>query len=162
MKLPVVSISVTLNEIPNHIAVAIELGNCKQKCKGCHSPWLSFSLPKSKWMELEDVMRKVNEQVKKGANAIVIMGGTHNGVSTEDLIEAINVLACYAPVGLYSGLTDDAAIHHHLKDNSKLKWLKTGGFVMKLGGLTSPRTNQRFYERQRDNSWEDKTKLFQN
>ena len=32
MKLPVASLSITLNEIPNHFAVAIELGNCKQKC----------------------------------------------------------------------------------------------------------------------------------
>ena len=161
MKLPVASLSITLNEIPNHFAVAIELGNCKQKCAGCHSPWLSIPLRKQSWTELETIMRHVNEQVKKGANAIVIMGGTHNGVPTDDLISAINILSCYAPVGLYSGLTDEAPIHQHLKNSSKLKWLKTGGFVLKLGGLTSPRTNQRFYERQDDNTWEDKTKLFQ-
>lgn len=161
MKLPVISISITLNEIPEHIAVAIELGNCKQKCKGCHSPWLSIPLPTKQWMELEDVMRKVNEQVKKGANAIVLMGGTHTGLTTAELVEAVNVLSCYAPIGLYSGLTDSAAIHKDLKELSRLKWLKTGGFDMKLGGLASPRTNQRFYERQADNTWLDKTNIFQ-
>lgn len=161
MKLPVVSISLTLNEIPDHIAVAIELGNCKQNCKGCHSPWLSYKLPRHQWTELEAVMRKVNEQVKKGADAIVIMGGTYNGIDTGELIEAINILSRYAPVGIYSGLPYAATIHKDLREYSKLTWLKTGNYIRKLGGLTSPTTNQQFFERSADGVWEDKSYVFQ-
>ena len=96
MKLPVVSVTLSLNEIPTHLAVAVELGNCKQKCRGCHSPWLSIPLPKSNWMELEGLMAQINKQVKQGADAIVLMGGTYNGIDPDELVQAINILSYYA------------------------------------------------------------------
>lgn len=161
MKLPVVSIAVSLNEIPDHIAIAIELGNCKQKCKGCHSPWNGRTLNYKCWTELEDILYQVNSQIKKGANAIVLMGGTNNNIPVENLIEAINVLGCYAPIGLYSGLPDSADIHKVLKTYTKLQWLKTGSYDAKLGGLDSPTTNQKFWEYDYDNMvWVDETCLF--
>lgn len=160
MKLPVVSVSLSLNEIPNRLAVAVEMGNCKQKCRGCHSPWLSIPLPKSQWMELEDLMKRINQQVKQGADAIVLMGGTYNGVDPNELAQAINILSYYAPVGLYSGLPHEAAIHKKLmSDEVKLTWLKTGEYKSKCGGLNSPSTNQRFYQK-KDGCWEDVTFLF--
>ena len=161
MKLPVVNITVTLNELPNHIAVAIEMGNCKQRCKGCHSEWLSIPLPKSAWMELETVMHEVNKHVKNGADAIVIMGGTNNGIPLKDLIEAINILSHYAPIGLYSGLPVKAAIHEVLKEEAKLSFLKVGDYKEKLGGLDSKTTNQIFYTKNYDGEWEDTTFMFQ-
>lgn len=160
MKLPVVSVSLSLNEIPSHIAVAVELGNCKQHCRGCHSSWLSIPLPKNSWMELEDLMAQINKQVKQGADAIVLMGGTHNGIDPDDLVQAINILSYYAPVGLYSGLPFEAAIHKKLmSDDVKLQWLKTGEYKSKCGGLTSANTNQRFYYKD-NGEWTDVTFLF--
>lgn len=160
MKLPVVSVTLSLNEIPTHLAVAVELGNCKQKCRGCHSPWLSIPLPKSSWMELEDLMAQINKQVKQGADAIVLMGGTYNGIDPDELVQAINILSHYAPVGLYSGLPYEAAIHKKLmSDDVKLTWLKTGEYKAKCGGLTSPTTNQHFYHKDKG-VWEDVTFLF--
>lgn len=160
MKLPVVNVTLSLNEIPSHIAVAVEMGNCKQRCCGCHSPWLSIPLPKKSWMELEDLMAQINKQVKQGADAIVLMGGTHNGIDPDDLVQAINILSYYAPVGLYSGLPFEAAIHKKLmSDDVKLQWLKTGEYKSKCGGLISANTNQRFYSK--DNGvWTDVTFLF--
>lgn len=161
MKLPVINISVSLNEIPNHIAVAVELGNCKQKCHGCHSEWLSIPLPKKSWMELETLMYQINKQVKRGADAIVLMGGTHNGVSTAELIEAINILSHYAPIGLYSGLPEKAEVHKRLMSaDVKLSWLKVGNYDAKCGDLTSPNTNQHFYQKNGKGTWEDITFLF--
>lgn len=161
MKLPVVNVTVSMNELPNYIAVAVEFGNCKQKCHGCHSEWLSIPLPKKSWMELEDLMCLINKQVKQGADAIVLMGGTNNGVEPKELIEAINILSHYAPVGLYSGLPVHAAIHERLKDDDvKLSFLKVGDYKAKLGGLTSPGTNQRFYQKNGEGVWEDITFLF--
>lgn len=162
MKLPVVNITISLNEIPDYIAVAIEFGNCKQRCKGCHSPWNGICLKKDTWMELEDVMYQVNKYVKQGAKAIVLMGGTNNGIPTDDLIKAINILGSYAPIGIYSGLEDNADIHKLLKTHTKLQWLKTGSYKAKLGGLDSPTTNQKFWEYNHDlMEWIDRTYLFQ-
>lgn len=162
MKLPIVDVTVSMNEIPDHIAVAIEFGNCKQKCKGCHSEWLSIPLPKKSWMEMETLMYLVNKQVKNGADAIVLMGGTNNGVPIEDLIKAINILSCYAPVGLYSGLPEKAAIHQRLMSHEvKLSWIKVGNYDAAKGGLTSPTTNQHFYQRYKEHMWVDVTNMFQ-
>lgn len=159
MKLPVLDVSVSLNEIPDHVAVTIELGNCKQGCEGCHSPWCSEKLPYDMWTDLELLMYKVNKQIKQGANAIVIMGGTHNDIEPAHLIEAINVLSCYAPVGLYSGLPDKCVLHSVLMINSKLTWLKTGSYHEEYGGLDNPNTNQKFYVK-KENEWEDITQVF--
>ena len=162
IKLPVTNITVSLNELPNHIAVAIELGNCKQRCKGCHSEWLSIPLPKSSWMELETLMYEVNKHIKNGADAIVLMDGTNNGVSPDDLVEAINILSHYAPIGIFSGLPVKAAIHEVLKEEAKLSFLKVGDYKEKLGGLASKTTNQRFFTKTYEGVWEDTTFMFQN
>lgn len=159
MKLPVLNVSVSLNEIPDHLAVTIELGNCKMGCSGCHSPWCSEPIARDLWPDLEHIMYQVNKQVKQGANAIVLMGGTCNGVSIDDLVEAINVLSCYAPVGLYSGLDDNCVIHKILKENAKLTWLKTGQYQEERGGLDNQNTNQKFYAK-RENDWVDITYIF--
>ena len=160
LKLPVVNITVSFNEIPDHIAVAIELGNCNRRCKGCHSVWCRTKLPYSQWMDMEVLMARVNYFVKTGADAIVIMGGTTNGITPDDLAEAINILNCYAPVGLYSGASFASPIHSYLKRKSKLKWLKTGGFIQERGGLDNPKTNQRFFIKT-DNGWLEITSVFQ-
>lgn len=159
IKLPVVNITVSVNEIPDHIAVAIELGNCSRHCKGCHSEWCREKLPKSQWMDLELIMHKVNKHVQNGADAIVLMGGTTNGIEPTQLKDAIDILSSYAPVGLYSGAVFSASIHSYLKRNSKLRWLKTGNFIQERGGLDSPMTNQRFFAKIGE-GWVDLTHVF--
>ena len=37
---PVANKGVTMSEVPDKIAVFFEIANCKQKCRGCHSPEL--------------------------------------------------------------------------------------------------------------------------
>lgn len=159
LKLPVVNVTVSLNEIPGRIAVAVELGNCKRTCKKCHSPWDRERFPYKYWMDIEILKALINNQIKLGANAIVIMGGTDNGIEISNLVEAINELSKIAEIGLYSGLEDKARIHKTLKEYTSLKWLKTGPYKYNLGGLNSPNTNQRFYECE-DGTWVDRTFLF--
>lgn len=160
IKLPVVNITVSLNEIPDHIAVAIELGNCNRRCKGCHSEWCRAKLPRSQWMEIEVLMKKVDALIKNGADAIVFMGGTTNSIPMEDLARAIDIMSTYAPVGLYSGASFASNIHSYLKQNTKLRWLKTGNFIQGRGGLDNPLTNQQFFIKT-EKGWLDITSVFQ-
>lgn len=160
LKLPVVNITVSMNEIPDHIAIAIELGNCNRRCKGCHSEWCRTKLPYSQWMDMEVLMAKVNYLVKKGADAIVLMGGTTNGIPVDDLTKAINILSTYAPVGLYSGASFNSNVHSYLKREAKLRWLKTGNFIQERGGLDNPMTNQQFFIKT-EKGWLDITSVFQ-
>ena len=142
-----VNLGVTLNEIPDKVAVFVELGQCKNICKECHSAYyIHNKLHPDLYTPLDLIVYKVQRQVHKGANAIVIMGGTNNyDMDTEKLIKLINTLADIAPVGVYSGILDGAMVHRDIIKNSKLTWLKTGEYNAKLGGLNSPTTNQRFY-----------------
>lgn len=166
--IPVVSRGVTFNEVPDRLSFYFELGNCHAGCKGCHSPHLHEDIEKT---SLEDMVKEAEEAIDKGANAILLMGGTTNGITDDDLIAIIDTLGEIAPVCLYSGSDD---IEHDLAIGEKadLTWLKTGGYHEELGGLTSPTTNQKFLKKgvkytlsqwqyvSVETEWEDCTELF--
>ena len=71
---PVVSKGVTLNELPDKIAVYFEIGECVRGCKGCHSPHLQVPVPHK--MTLEEMCNYAELQIERGANSLVLMGGT--------------------------------------------------------------------------------------
>lgn len=143
--IPVVDTGITLNEVPGYVAFYIEIGNCTQKCEGCHSPNLWATV--NKMTRLEDLLEKVARMKDAGADAVVLMGGTTNGISEHDLKVIINSIACFLPVALYSG-RDDTEKDLELLKSTDLSWIKTGSYKKALGGLSSPGTNQRFYAKQ--------------
>lgn len=145
---PVYSTGVTMSEVPDHLAFYIEFGNCKQKCKGCHSPHLWESVEKE--TDINDLVTAASDAVSKGANAIVLMGGTTNGFSTAHLISLIDKLAEIAPVCLYSG-SDDYELNLLIAMNTRLTWLKTGSYQETKGGLMSAETNQKFLRKENVN-----------
>lgn len=140
---PVVSTGITLTEIPDRISYFIELGNCSKHCPNCHSPYLSDTVISPP--DLAGVERMVEHAAERGADAIVLMGGTTNGISDDDLITICQTLGNILPVGLYSG-RDDEERDKDIALRGSLHWLKTGSYQEELGGLDSLRTNQRFYE----------------
>ena len=140
---PVVSAGITLTEIPDRISYFIELGNCSKHCPNCHSPYLSDTVISP--ADLAGVERMVEHAAERGADAIVLMGGTTNGIRDDDLITICQTLGNILPVGLYSG-RDDEERDKDIALRGNLHWLKTGSYQEELGGLDSPRTNQRFYE----------------
>lgn len=140
---PLVSSGITMNEIPGRIAVYFELGNCTQGCPECHSPHLSEQqvLAITPLEELESI---AETQATKGADAILLMGGTTNGLRESDIIQVLRCLSVILPVCLYSG-SDDAERDRYLAEQGNATWLKTGSYKAELGGLTSATTNQHFY-----------------
>lgn len=147
LKLPVVNKGVTLAEIPGHISVFFEIGNCKRKCKGCHSPMLQIPLKKVYWTDIEEMVHYAELEKSRGATAIVLMGGTTNGVSLEVLKKTIDRLSEVLPVGIYSGAAVNSTATHFLKTLPSLTWVKAGEYREELGGLNSINTNQRFYKK---------------
>ena len=159
LKLPVITKCVTLAEIPGEVAVFFEIGNCKLRCKGCHSEWLRTRLAEVHWTDIEEMLQYVIIEKARGATAIVLMGGTTNGIPLPDLEEAIRRLAKLLPVGIYSGAAVNSTITKFLKEIPSLTWIKAGEYREELGGLNSVNTNQRFYART-ENGWEDSTSVF--
>lgn len=140
---PVANKGVTMSEVPDKIAVFFEIANCKQKCRGCHSPELWKNV---KPMSLDDMYIYAETQVDEGANAIVLLGGSTNDIPFEDYKALIDSLANVAPVCVYSG-SDSESVNDRLFQDTDLTWIKTGSYIKVLGGLNSPKTNQRFYKK---------------
>lgn len=160
VRLPVVNKGVTLQEIPGHISVFFELGNCKRKCRGCHSHQLSIPLAKVHWTDVEEMAHYTAKEKSRGATAIVLMGGTTNGVDLEVLRKAIDRLSEVLPVGIYSGAAVNSTATKFLKTLPSLTWIKAGEYREELGGLNSMTTNQRFYKRISEDEWSDITAVF--
>ena len=105
---PVVSKGVTLNELPDKIAVYFEIGECVRGCKGCHSPHLQVPVPHK--MTLEEMCNYAELQIERGANSLVLMGGTTNSMDFDTLKGVIDALSLIAPLGLYSGSDDEEVL----------------------------------------------------
>lgn len=170
---PIVSYGVSMQEIPNHIAFVINIGNCIQSCAGCHSKdTMSYYCGKPpKEVPLKEVIKKASKVHKLGASVCCIMGGTTNyGVTRESLTALINALALIFEegVGLYSGSDNaiddddfyDNGINYYYAHYTPLTYLKIGSYQQILGGLDKPTTNQRYYVKESDGEWHDRTSLF--
>lgn len=155
--IPVVGTGITLNEVPGHLAFYVEIGECNQRCHGCHSPHLwKHVLHKT---SLEDLLRKILDAKEEGADAVVLMGGTTNGLTEGSLKAIIQAISCVLPVALYSG-SDNIGEDMKYLTKTDLTWLKTGSYKEKLGGLRDPKTNQRFLEKQPNGKIKDITEVF--
>lgn len=172
---PVVSYGVSMQEIPDHIAFVINIGNCTQCCRGCHSEdTMSYYWGENpKEVPLKKVIKKASKVHKLGASVCCIMGGTTNyGVTRESLTALINELSLIFEdgVGLYSGsdtaIDDDlndhfpAASNYYYAHYTPLTYLKIGSYQKDLGGLDKTTTNQRYYVKGEDGEWHDRTSLF--
>lgn len=155
--IPVVDTGITLNEVPGHIAFYVEMGECTQRCPGCHSLHLwKYVHHKTSF---EDLMRKILDAKEEGADAVVLMGGTTNGMAQGTLKSIIQAISCILPVALYSG-SDNIGEDMKILTTTDLTWLKTGSYKESKGGLRNPETNQRFFVKQ-NNKIKEITEVFQ-
>lgn len=169
--LPISNLGITFQEIPGQISFFIEIGNCIHHCPNCHSPHLQKH---TRQVNLAYLLQTAKQSKKRGASAILLMGGTTNQIPLETLRHIIEQLSTILPVGIYSGDSVQSHSTSFLKELPALQWIKVGEYNEKLGGLSSPTTNQRFYQKynrlQFDGSgfyigstpmWEDITAKFQ-
>lgn len=143
---------VVFEELPKEIALAINVTNCPCKCNGCHSKYL--------WGDVGTVLDEdeIDGLIDKnnGISAICFMGhGTLDTLS--DTIRLANHIKDKhkLKVGLYSGFDN-------IRNNDGMDvfdYIKEGKYDEVLGGLTSPNTNQKFYENV-DGTFIDNTKTF--
>lgn len=146
------SYNIVFQEVPNEVTLAINLSNCPNGCKGCHSPYLQEDIGD----ELnEDIIGQLLDKYGNAITCICFMGGDADPAAVESLCGYIRQVS-KIKTAWYSGkakLPDQISIVN-------LDYLKLGPFVENLGGLDSPTTNQRFYEH-KDGRLIDNTPLFQ-
>ena len=130
-------VQVCFSEVPEEIALCINISGCHLHCKGCHSPHL--------W---EDIGEELKPAVlfdliasNPGITCIAFMGGDANPQEIEKLAHWVKnnteLKTCW-----YSGKQlNDLVITYDWFD-----YVKAGPYEEDKGGLNSPTTNQRFYK----------------
>ncbi len=67
-----VNYNIVFQEIPDEITLAINLSNCPNRCKGCHSPYLRENIGK---ILDEDTLSNIIEKYKHAITCVCFMGG---------------------------------------------------------------------------------------
>lgn len=123
-------------EIPDEISLCINITNCPNNCKGCHSPHLrqDIGTPLT-YLELKRLI-----QENEGITCVCFMGEGKEPWQIEKLIRSIRdeVDVKWA---LYSGseVIDMFSI-------SELNYLKLGPYKEECGPLDCPTTNQKLFK----------------
>lgn len=128
---------VTFSEFPDEISLCINLSQCPNFCKFCHSAYLSQDIGEP--LNIESLQKILDKN--KGISLVGFMGGDIEP-------EYINILAKYVKqhtnlkVGWYSGKDS-------ISPDINIKWfdyIKIGPYIQEKGPLNNPNTNQIMYE----------------
>lgn len=144
---------VVFQEIPDEVTLAINITNCPNRCKGCHSPHLQ-----------KDIGENLNEEriislMDKYASAITcfcFMGGDGDPQRVAELANFIRLHYAGIKVAWYSGC---ARLPEGF-DNSIFQYIKLGSYIEEQGALQSETSNQHLFEIQQDGNMKDVSYLF--
>lgn len=130
---------IVFQEVPGEVTLAINISNCPNRCKGCHSPYLQED--KGEILD-EQVLTGLLEKYGDAITCICFMGGDADPQEVERLaIFLYGTTANRIKTAWYSG-------KQHLPKSCSLghfNYIKLGPYLEQLGGLDCPSTNQRFY-----------------
>lgn len=145
---------IVFQEIPDEVALAINLTGCPCHCPGCHSQYL--------WNDVgepltEEALDELISQCHSNITCVALMGGDAIPAEVDRLMEHLRKKQPRLRTAWYSGrsLLSPAA---HLKN---FDYIKLGPYLAHLGPLRSRRTNQRLY-RVSDGKMNDITSRFWN
>lgn len=145
---------IVFQEIPDEVTLAINISNCPNRCRGCHSPYLMEN--KGRILS-EGTIAKLLDHYQEAITCICFMGGDADPKEVERLAGFVKRKARNSvKTGWYSGrstLPEKFMLDH-------FNYIKLGPYRENLGGLDNPGTNQRFY-RIKDHSMIDMTFRFQ-
>ena len=131
-----VDTAVVFREVPDEIALAINISNCPVKCPGCHSSYLAQDIGEV----LDENSLKALIGSNPGISCVSFMGGDADPMYVKELAghaRSRGFKTCW-----YSGRD---------LENAKpvldaLDFVKVGPYVDEFGPLDYETTNQRFYK----------------
>jgi len=130
---------IVFREVPGEVTLAVNITGCPNRCLNCHSPHLQ-----------EDTGVLLDEAALGGLLAeygdavtcVCFMGGDVAPEEVERLAVFVKkITSGRIKCAWYSG---KAVLPAGLLP-ANFDYIKTGAYVEELGGLDSPRTNQRFF-----------------
>lgn len=146
---------VSFSEVPDEISLCINISNCPCHCEGCHSSYLAEDIGEELTIEvLYDLVRK-----NHGITCVCLMGGDSDPEMINRLAVSLKIISwAKVKVAWYSGrqyVPDEI-------DTRFFDYIKIGPYIEKLGGLTSPNTNQIMYQNIDDRLVEITSKFWRN
>lgn len=145
MLMKVASFDIVFQEIPGEVTLALNLSGCPCHCPGCHSPHLAEDIGEPLTTELIDGLIG---RYKGLITCVAFMGGDADPDFVAEMAGKIKDLK----TAWYSG-------RNVMPESSPFDYVKLGPYIEALGGLKSPKTNQRLYKRVGD-LWQDITSSF--
>ncbi len=133
------SYNIVFQEVPNEVTLAINITNCPNRCKGCHSAFLQKDIGG----ELnEDTMDVLLKKYAKAITCVCFMGGD----ADPDEVERLSLYVKKVSRNSYKTAWYSGKSKFPLSCSVKsFDFLKLGPYMEQYGGLDSPNTNQRFY-----------------
>ena len=148
------SYNIVFQEVPGEVTLAVNLSNCPNRCKGCHSTYLQENIGATlDECVLDILLAKYGSSI----TCFCFIGGDADPQAVERLSLYIRAAsASRLKTAWYSGsqkLPENCSV-------GSFDYIKLGEYVERLGGLDSPTTNQRFYRVEKE-YMKDETKSFQ-
>ena len=144
---------VVFQEIPDEVTLAINITNCPCHCPGCHSKylWEDTGLPLN-----TDALDDFIDQYGRNITCIAFMGGDCDPKGVNILAQYIHEEHPEFKVAWYSGRLRIPSFIN----KTDFDYIKVGPFIRHLGPLNKPTTNQRFYRKLDNGTFEDITSRF--
>lgn len=128
---------IVFQEIPDEVTLAINISNCPNKCKGCHSAYLMENVGE---LLTEESLSVLLEKYGNSITCVCFMGGDAEPAEVARLAQFLGNRPAIK-VGWYSGKPELPVGFN----TQYFRYIKLGPYIENLGGLKSERTNQRLY-----------------
>ena len=130
---------IVFQEIPDEVALAINVSGCPCRCPGCHSPYL--------WNDVgepltDEAIDNLIAQCHNNITCVALMGGDACAAEVNRLMQHLRQRHKKLHTAWYSGRSLLAPALN--LDN--FDYIKLGPYLKHLGSLRSRRTNQRMYK----------------
>ncbi|MDL2243613.1 anaerobic ribonucleoside-triphosphate reductase activating protein [Bacteroidales bacterium OttesenSCG-928-J19] len=148
------SYDIVFQEVPGEITLAINIANCPNHCRGCHSThlWEDRGEPLN-----EGSLLALLNLYGNAITCICFMGGDNEPREVERLSLFVRKETKEKlKTAWYSGKSKLSAE----VSCSSFHYIKIGSYIPTFGGLDSPDTNQRFYRISNDGKMIDETVRF--
>ncbi len=144
--------AIGFQEVPDETSLLISVSGCERRCEGCHSKHL--------WDYegdfLSDNIYDLLDEYFNYITCVCFLGGDQSIDELKEILQATK--STYGlKTCLYTGSSDISSVDSVLEH---LDYLKLGCYEQCKGGLDSPTTNQRFYQKTKE-GFRDITYKFQ-
>ena len=87
------STAITFAEVPDEVSLSIQITNCQNRCKGCHSPFLRDDFGEDLEKDLPNLLERYKEQI----TCVCFMGEGNDILGLQrciDLVKKYNLKTC--------------------------------------------------------------------